>query len=163
MNPVTHYFNAEKFESLFFIGIGMIAILIGVLLVMYVKTPFSRGISIPLIVLAIAQVIVGATVYVRSPKDIVRVESIIKLEKSKLNTEEIPRMKTVMKNFKIYRYLEICFMIVGLLLMFVWNDSSFKQGIGLGLFMQSALMLSLDFFAERRGEEYLHYLLSINS
>lgn len=163
MNPITHYFNAEKFESLFFIGIGMIAILIGVLLVMYVKTPFSRGISIPLIVLAAVQVIVGATVYVRSPKDIVRVESIIKLEKSKLNTEEIPRMKTVMKNFKIYRYLEICFMVVGLLLMFVWNDSSFMQGIGVGLFMQSALMLSLDFFAERRGEEYLHYLLSISS
>jgi len=162
MNPVTHYFNAEKFESLFFIGIGIIAIMIGVILLMYVKTPFSRGISIPLIVLAIAQVIVGATVYVRSPKDMARVESIVKLEKSKLNTEEIPRMKTVMKNFKIYRYLEISFMIVGLLLMFVWNDSSFKQGIGLGIFMQSALLLSLDFFAERRGEEYLHYLSSIS-
>jgi hypothetical protein len=34
------------------------------------------------------------------------------------------------------------------------------KGVGLGLAIQSALMLLLDFFAESRGREYLDYLLT---
>jgi len=46
---------------------------------------------------------VGFSVYIRSPKDIIRVNEILKTDKLKISTEEIPRMKTVMSNFIIYR------------------------------------------------------------
>jgi hypothetical protein len=37
------------------------------------------------------------------------------------------------------------------------NDA-FWRGIGLGLFIQSSIVLCLDFFAERRGHIYIVYL-----
>ena len=41
------------------------------------------------------------------------------------------------------------------------KENEFIKGIGIGLFIQAALMLSLDFFAEKRGHEYLNYLINI--
>jgi hypothetical protein len=32
------------------------------------------------------------------------------------------------------------------------------KGIGLGLFIKASIVLTLDFFAERQGIEYLNYL-----
>jgi hypothetical protein len=37
------------------------------------------------------------------------------------------------------------------------NDTMWR-GIGLGLFIQASIVLSLDFFAERRGHIYFVYL-----
>jgi len=113
---------------------------------------------IPLMIVAFIQIIVGATVYVRSPKDIIRVEQMMRNEKSKIQDEEIPRMKIVMKNFVIYRYVEIVLLLIGLIMTVIFSTSDFFKGFGIALFLQSAIMLVLDFFAEKRGIEYLNFL-----
>jgi hypothetical protein len=41
------------------------------------------------------------------------------------------------------------------------SENLLLNGIGLGLFIQSSVVLLLDFFAERRGEVYLAYLKTI--
>jgi membrane-bound ClpP family serine protease len=70
-------------------------------------------------------------------------------------------MNVVEKNFVIYRWVELALLVVGLVCMFAFTQHPFIKGVGIGLFIQSALMLSLDFFAEKRGEEYLSYLLTL--
>ncbi len=67
-------------------------------------------------------------------------------------------MVVVMKNFVIYRYAEIVLMILGLFLFFYFQDKTIWKGIGIGFFIQASLMLSLDYFAEKRGTEYLQEL-----
>lgn len=158
MKFTTDYFNAEKMESLFFIGIGTIAIILGIYFWFLVKEPFYKGIAIPLVLIAVIQITVGTTVYIRSPKDILKVENIIKNEPSKIQTEEIPRMNIVMKNFVIYRYVEIALMILSSVAFCYFLSQTFWKGLGLGLFIQASLMLSLDYFAEKRGTEYLKQL-----
>ncbi|OAQ38951.1 hypothetical protein A5893_13010 [Pedobacter psychrophilus] len=158
MKFITDYFNAEKFESLFFVGIGILAIVSGIYFWFVIKEPFQKGIAIPLILIAFIQITVGAIVYVRSPKDILTVQNIVKIEPEKIQTIEIPRMELVMKNFVVYRYVEIALMLLGLILYFYFPSISFWKGIGLGLFMQAGFMLLLDFFAEKRGKEYLQHL-----
>jgi hypothetical protein len=161
MKFITDYFNAEKFESLFFMGVGTIAIISGIYFWFIVKEPFYKGITIPLILIALIQITVGTTVYFRSPKDILKVENIIKNEYSKIQTEEIPRMNVVMKNFVVYRHVEIALMVLGLLFFCYFPNHTFWKGLGIGLFIQASLMLSLDYFAEKRGTDYLKQLTTL--
>jgi hypothetical protein len=155
---INDYFNAEKFESLFFMGVGLIAILLGIYFWFSLKEPFFRGIAIPLVLIGLIQLMVGSTVYFRSPKDIIRVENIVKNEPTKIQSEEIPRMEVVMKNFVIYRYVEIALLLLGIFLFLFFPNQSFWKGVGLGLFIQAGLMLTLDYFAEKRGFEYQRFI-----
>ena len=45
--------------------------------------------------------------------------------------------------------------------MYGFRQNLLCNGIGLGLFIQTSVVLLLDFFAERRGEVYLAYLKTI--
>ncbi len=161
MKFVADYFNAEKFESLFFIGIGFLAIGLAVYFWLVLKEPFYRGVAIPLVLVAFIQLTVGITVYLRSLKDIKRLEYILKNESAKIQTEEMPRMETVMKNFIIYRYVEIGLAILGLLLFLFFPSQFFWKGVGIGLLVQASFMLSLDYFAEKRGHEYIKELINL--
>jgi hypothetical protein len=161
MKFVTDYFNAEKFESLFFVGVGIIAIALGIYFWFIIKEPFYKGLAIPLVLVALIQLSVGSTVYFRSPKDILMVENLIIKEPFKIQTEEIPRMNVVMKNFVIYRWVEIALILVGIIMFFFFQPMSILKGIGLGLFIQASFMLLLDFFAESRGKTYLEFLLTL--
>jgi hypothetical protein len=158
MNSIEKYFNGEKAESYVFIVIGLVALLIAFYFVFTLKTSFWRGVAIPFILVAMLEFIIGYTIVKRSPKDIYRVESFIKVQPSKITLDEIPRMEKVMKNFVIFRYVEICLILLGIILMYSSLNDTLWRGIGLGLFMQASIVLSLDFFAERRGHIYLEYL-----
>jgi hypothetical protein len=135
MSPIERYFNAEKYESLLFILVGLAAIAASIYFLIKIKHPFYTGMVFPLIGIALIQIIVGSSVYFRSPQDISKVNQIVENNKSAINSEEIPRMKVVMKNFILYRWIEIAF--------------------------QSSFMLLLDYFAESRGKAYLLFLQSL--
>jgi hypothetical protein len=158
MNPIEKYFNAEKHESILFVLVGMVAISFAPYFFIKLKQPFYSGMAYPLIAIALIQIVVGSSVYFRSPKDIKRVTEIVQIDKPKIQTEEIPRMEVVMKNFVIYRWVEIALLSVGFVLFLYFQPNELLKGLGLGLFIQSGFMLLLDFFAERRGKIYLEYL-----
>ncbi|GAB2622344.1 hypothetical protein [Belliella aquatica] len=158
MNLIEKYFNAEKAESLLFIGFGILAVIISIYFFFVIKETFWKGIAIPLVFFSIVQIIIGATVFTRSPVDNARVENILKQEFHKIQSEEIPRMEKVMNNFVNYRYFEIAMMFFGIVLMYALSNYGFWKGFGLGLFLQCAVLLSLDFFAEKRGHFYVEHL-----
>lgn len=158
MNPIVKYFNAEKAESLLFISFGVFAFFLSIYFFFFIKEGFCRGLAIPLVFFSIVQIVIGTTIFTRSPKDSIRVENTIKYEPHKIQSEEIPRMEKVMKNFVLYRYFEITMLFLGIILMYALSNYGFWKGFGLGLFIQCAVLLSLDFFAERRGHFYVEYL-----
>jgi hypothetical protein len=161
MKEMENYFKLEKAESLLFIGFGIVAIIIAAYFILGIKQSAYTGAAISITLIALIQLVVGTTVYFRSDKDIVRVEKMIKEQPLQLKTEEQPRMEVVMKNFLIYRYVEIALMLLGIVLMMFFRHSeplSLWYGFGWGLFIQSGVMLLLDFFAERRGHAYIDWL-----
>lgn len=162
MEVMKNYFNAEKAESLLFIGFGILAISLSVYFFFFIKENFWKGLAIPLVFFSLVQIVIGITIFTRSPKDNLRVENILKYEPQKIQTVELPRMEKVMKNFVYYRYFEIAMMALGLVLMFSLPNYGFWKGFGLGLFIQCAVLLSLDFFAEKRGHFYIEHLQTIN-
>ncbi len=154
------YFTGEKQESLLFLIIGVAAIALAIVFCFFIKSnpSFYKGAAIPLAAIGIIQCIVGYTVFARSDKQIVDIAYNIGMDPTSFaKQEELPRMETVMKNFVIYRYVEILLTLVGLgFFLFFLNDETkmFWKGIGLTLAIQALLMLGADYVAEKRGNVY---------
>jgi hypothetical protein len=160
---VQTYFTEEKIESLFFIIIGGIAVILALIFLGIIKYSFFKGMSYPLLFIGLIQIVVGSTVYVRVPKDIERVEQMVSQQPQLLQTIEIPRMETVLQNFTIYKWIEITLIITGIILIIVFYKSpqTFWKGIGLGLLIQATIMLCLDIMAQYRADIYIEHLFKI--
>ena len=162
MNPVIKYFNGERAESYLFLVLGIVGLVISSYLFFLKASSYWKGFAIPFMLVSVLEIIVGISLIYRSPKDIIRVENYIKYDQVKIKSEEIPRMEKVMKNFVVYRYVEIALMLMGAILYFAFANSDFWRGLGLALLIQASIVLTLDYFAERRGFIYLEYLNSIS-
>ena len=155
---IEKYFVAEKQESLIFMAIGVAGIILAIVFFFVLKTNFYKGASIPLIAVGLLLGVVGYTVYKRSDSDRTRNVYAYDMNPSQLQNEELPRMKTVMKNFVIYRYTEIALALTGIFLFIYFRSSEshlFWKGLGLTLTIMALLALSADYFAEQRGKIYL--------
>jgi hypothetical protein len=164
MNKISieKYFMAEKNESLIFIMIGVLAILLALAGLLYWKTAVWKGAAMPLIAIALIQLVVGYAVYSRS--DAQRKEMVYNFDmnKGKLKTEEKQRMEAVNKKFIYYRWIEIALLAGGLAILLYHNtNKTFWYGFGLALFIQSGLMLVSDYFAEQRGKVYYNQLVQL--
>jgi succinate dehydrogenase hydrophobic anchor subunit len=154
---IEKYFNAEKAESWLFMALGLAGILTAIVFFFFLKTGFYKGAAIPLFCIGLLLGIVGYTVYKRSDRDRIRNVYAYDMNPVELNEKELPRMKTVMKNFIIYRYTEIFLAVAGIFLFIYFRntpDKQFWKGMGLGLTIMSLLALSADYFAEKRGKIY---------
>jgi multidrug transporter EmrE-like cation transporter len=160
MEQVAKYFDAEKSESIFFVVAGLVAILFACYFIFVLKKPFQNGIAYSIAAIALIQIVVGTSVYFRSPKDIARVNEMIRTDMAKIQSEEIKRMKVVMKNFTLYKYIEMALILAGIGLL-VFMKADLIKGIALGLVIQSSIMLLLDFIAAARGDVYLKFLQSL--
>jgi len=163
-NFIYKYFIAEKQESLLFLIVGIVAIMLAIIFFIFIRSNplFYKGAAIPLLAIGIIQCVVGFAVYARSDKQMNEVAYNIGMEPvSYTRTQELPRMETVMKNFVIYRWVEIALIVTGIVLIFLFRanpDRSFWYGLGITLAIQAFLMLGADFFAERRGGVYTEEL-----
>lgn len=158
---IEKYFLAEKQESMLFLIIGAVAIMLAFVFYFFLKNNFYKGGAIPLLVIGLIQLIVGYTVYARSDEQ--RIDNVYAFDMNpdKLKNQELPRMKIVNKNFVIYRWVEIIILAVGIALIFCYYGNSSKAflfGIGITLSIQSALMLGADYFAEKRAKIYTEHL-----
>lgn len=154
MEFIKTYFTAEKSESLIFIAIGIITISFSAYALLKWGDSFYKGFAIPVILIGLIQLVVGSTVYFRTPKQIKDLEMLYQKDKVAFVEAETPRMETVMKNFSVYKKVEVAFVVIGLLLIFFSPSKEFWLGIGVGMLLQGALMLTADIFAERRGTKY---------
>lgn len=154
MEFIKSYFAAEKSESLLFLILGFAAISFSVYGWVKWNEAFYKGIAIPMILIACIQVVVGGTVYFRTDRQLGTLTELYQTNREEFRNQEIPRMDVVMKNFSLYKKIEIAFVLIGVLLIIFMRDRAFWLGVGVGMLMQGAVMLALDIFAEQRGEKY---------
>jgi len=163
---IEKYFNGEKAESWVFMTIGFAGIILAIILFLFLKTNLYKGMAIPLATVGLLMGVVGFTVYKRS--DDQRIENVYAygMNPSLLKNKEIPRMKTVMKSFVIYRWVEIILFLVGagLYIYFIRDfRQDFWRGFGFALALMALVALAADYFAEKRGHVYLNGLESFTS
>lgn len=159
---IEKYFHAEKIESGLFIFIGVVAIVLAIIFFFYLKANWCKGAAIPLLVVGLIHLSVGAIVFTRSDKDRIRIVYAFDMNPGDLQKKEIPRMEQVNKNFVLYRYTEIALLLAGLGLFFYFNnhaDKRFWAGLGMALAIEAAVSVSADYFAEKRAVVYTNQLM----
>lgn len=150
------YLDAERTESKLFVGMGVLSIAGGAAALAASERDFMKGASYPLMGVGLIQLVVGSAVWWRTEEQKAQLRMLIHSEPSRYVSEESARMKQVNDNFVIYRWTEISLLGAGLATAGAGHalDKEFVTGLGVGLAFQSAVMLTLDYFAEQRGNEY---------
>lgn len=155
---IDSYFGAEKQESLLFIAVGLAAIALAVVLLR--RRSRLRGMAIPLIAVALIQLVVGGTVYLRSDAQIAQLQQQAREAPAEFKRDEAARMRVVIANFELYRRIEISLLALGMAIVVLLRNREFWFAFGLGLVLQAGFMLALDHFAEARTHAYFKALLA---
>ena len=159
INHMSSYFSGEKQESLIFMAVGLVAI--GISVWLWMNGHRLKSMAYPLVAIALMQIAVGASVYLRTDAQLSTLSAQLSENPSALKAEETTRMQTVMKNFSIYKAVEMVLLIVGVGMIAFLQRHDMAAGIGVGLVLQAAFTLTLDIFAEARGADYLSAIGSI--
>ncbi len=158
---IDDYFAAEKLQSLLFIVVGALAIALA--LVLLRRRSRLRGMAIPLMAVALIQAVAGGTVYLRSDRQIAHLQQQAREAPTVFKGEESARMKTVIANFERYRQIEIAVLALGMAIVVLLRNREFWFAFGLGLVLQSGVMLALDRVAEARAHEYFKAVVERHS
>lgn len=154
---IVSYFLAEKYESLIFVGVGVLALCVSVWLWMS-ESSFAatfKAMSYPLVAVALIQIVVGATVYLKSDKQIAAFSAQIQSAPAAYKAEELKRMEAVNNNFTLIKWIEVALLLAAIATTFLVSRNSAWYAAAIGLLIQSALMLTADLFAEHRAHHYV--------
>jgi hypothetical protein len=153
------YFEAEKQESLLFVGVGVLAI--GVSLYLLVTAHAYRGMSYPLIAVGLIQIAVGGAVFLRTDAQIADLTTQLAREPLAYKAAEQARMKKISASFELYKGIEIALLAAGIVLTYLFARRLSLYGVGVGLILQASLMLILDLFAEQRADRYAEQIAAL--
>ena len=159
INQMNSYFGAEKQESLIFMAVGLVAV--GISVWLWMNGHRLKSMAYPLVAIALLQMVVGVTVYLRTDTQLSALSAQLAANPAALKAEETTRMQTVMKNFSIYKAVEMVLLIVGIGMIAFLQRHDIAAGLGVGLVLQAAFTLTLDIFAEARGADYLSAIRSL--
>lgn len=160
---IEKYFTAEKNESLVFICIGILAILLAILFLYYFKTQWYKGFAIIFLITGLINLTIGYTIYKSCDESRKRNVYAYDMNVGALKTNEIPRMESVHKNWQFYQFVASVFLLGGLAMAFYFRNNmerAFWMGLGIALAIQATICLCLVFFAEKRAAQYIKGLHS---
>lgn len=155
MESLRNYFQAERAEALFFLGVGLFAFGVSFALL---RVQGWRAMGWPLVIIGLIQIAVGAGVYFRTPGQVRTLEAAFQKDAPSAATAELQRMEPVMRNFHLYKAIEIVVILAGVAGMLKGARGTAMYAAGLGCLLQGALMLALDLPAEARGRTYIAWL-----
>ena len=159
---VRWYFTGEKAEAFWILAAGVASLVAAIVLWFVAREPFARGLAMALLVIAGLGLSVGGTVYFRSDAQSQQLIEQQRSHASQFAAEEGPRIRQVVKSFAQYRIGYAVAVLLALFFVFVMGKPS-QHGFAVGLLLLAALGLTVDFFAERRAEQYLQALQAVGA
>jgi hypothetical protein len=147
------YFIEEKAESALFVLMGVVAIALSVWL--WRTGSAYRGMAYPLIGVALIQLVVGGTVFLRTDGQLAALTAQLASAPAAYQAAEVARLEVVMRSFQLYKVIELMLFAVGVAMTYVFRQKETLYAVGVGLVLQSSVMLVADLFAEKRGDTYL--------
>lgn len=155
---IEHYFLAEKNMGLFFLILGILAVVTACTFFFAGKTAWARGFVIPLAIIGILQSISGAHIFRKSDGNRKELVYAYDMNPEKLRTVEYPRMQKLMRSFVTIKWTE--FALIGIaIFLFFWfsgaRQNFFWRGFAVALFLQMAISLTGDIVSEKRASVYM--------
>ena len=159
---VRWYFAGEKAEAFWIRAAGVVS-LVGALVLWFVaREPFARGLAMALLIMAGLGIGVGGAVYFRGDAQAQQLIEQQRTNPAQFAAEEGPRIRQVARCFAQYRIGYAVAVLLALFFVFVMGKPS-QHGFAVGLLLLAALGLTIDFFAERRSEQYLQALQAVGA
>jgi len=155
---ILSYFLAEKQGGFIAMAIGIAACAVGGGVLLSAGAPFYTGLSIPLVVIGIVQIMTGASVARRSDFQADDLEKLRADSPAEFRRLESSRMEVVLRNFVRIKWLEVVFIVLGFAILLLNQELNFTKGLGVGLLSQGVVMLLFDIFAEKRGRAYEEFV-----
>src|SRR5262249_27023498 len=97
------YFNGEKYAAMLLFGLGILACIVATSIF---RRPRLRGAALPLVLVGLVELGVGASVWNRSDDQLSSVLARLERAPTALTEAELLRMGRVMKGFTIYEFTE---------------------------------------------------------
>ena len=155
------YFRGEKFEAGLILLATAILIVTALVLWLWIRHPFCKGLAATLAVSALVAGIVGGTVYVRTEQQLTELTAMYQADHAKFRGEEGARMQQVMQAFSYYRIMYAMALVITLILVFN-TATGVAHGVAVGLLVFAALGFTIDYYAEARGKLYVSDIDTIN-
>ena len=147
------YFRGEKLESFFIILVSLALLAAALILVFWVRQPFTRGCGAALLGAALIGLSVGGTVYMRTDSQVSELRSIYEADRHRFAEAEGPRMDKVVESFRIYRAMYALSALAAVALL-TFTSRPLLHGIAVGLFIFAAMGYTIDHYAEARALGY---------
>jgi hypothetical protein len=159
---VRWYFTGEKAEAFWILVAGGLGLLAAIVLWFWGRESFARGLAMALLIVAGLGISVGGTVYFRSDAQAQQLIEQQRTDPAQFAAEEGPRISTVIKSFGLYRIGYAVAVMLALFFVFVMGRPS-QHGFAVGLLLLAAMGLTIDFYAERRAQQYQQGLQAVGA
>jgi hypothetical protein len=149
------YFEGEKREAWAFGGAGVLTAGGGTAL-FFAKDDFYRGAAYPVVIVGVIQLAAGIVLLARTDAQVAALDARLDAGKRAFLDLEQPRMNKVRKEFSLLAGIELTLIVAGLGLATyggAQRDHTLT-GIGAGIALQSAAMLTFDMHASTRADAY---------
>jgi hypothetical protein len=153
---LAEYFAAERQGGFLLVALALVGLGFAGFLVL-TRHAFL-AMAWPLVVLGALQLIVGFTVALRTPAQLLTLSEGLRNQPVATATAETQRMRTIDRNFRVFKAVEVAFILVGLLLILLLPHSSAWAAMGMGLLVEASVLLVFDSFAHHRAEVYTKWL-----
>lgn len=160
-NTMEEYFQGEKKGGLILMIWAASGLVAGGVLHFQFGGLLQRGMAVPVVIIAILHLVVGAAVFLRTESKKARLVTQLKTAPGQFLEEESVRMQRVMSNFEKYKLAEQILFFLGCAFTaggVFFGGGEYMLGSGIGICIQSAFTLVFDLFASFRGGLYLHEL-----
>ncbi|MEL6718037.1 MAG: hypothetical protein AAFP82_04920 [Bacteroidota bacterium] len=158
---IINFYRAERKEALFMLLWGVIVTGITIWALFQIEEIFWRGMSFSVLPLSFIQLLTGVRNLLFANRKKSNIVNGIKTETEKaIDTEKIRTLNSQIR-LRIYRVIEQILFCLGFLFMLiggVFSLSVFLAGSGIGIMLQTAVLLIQDLFAEWRTSLYLEEL-----
>ena len=156
---LTAYFTAERQGGLLLVALAAASLALAIYLIA-TKSLFSP-MAWPVLVLGAIELVIGVTVAGRAAAQITEIEAGLQSKRTVTNTAEVERMARVNGTFETIKKVEIALIAVSILFMIVRPAPDTLGAMGLGILLQSAVLLVFDTFAHHRAIRYVEWLIAL--
>lgn len=155
------YFTAEKQGAILIAGIGLISCIFAAYL--WLSASSFRAMAWPLIIIGAGQIAIGAGLLIRTDPQVARLQEGLRANPQVTVESELARMAKVNRSFKVIEATEVVVILVGVLLALFFRSRNLAlASVGMGLFLQAAVLLAFDLFAEHRALIYTRWLIDLS-
>lgn len=156
---LTAYFTAEKQGGLLLVALAAASLALAGYL--FATKSLFAAMAWPVLVLGGIELVIGISVASRATAQIAEIEAGLQATRTVTITTEIERMARVNGTFTLIKQVEIALIAISVLFLIVQPAPATLGSVGLGILLQSTILLVFDTFAHHRAVHYVEWLIAL--